>query len=79
MTKKELLDNGMEITFTWIDAEEIPSDVHEPVLYLTTNNKLGTFKDTETFSGSGLSHWESLRRKYHVKCWVYQKDVVLKD
>lgn len=67
----------MEKKFTWKSFEETPSDVHEPILYMTVNNKLGVFKNTEQGMHPESSSLDRLKEKYNVKYWVYQKELVL--
>ena len=74
---KEKYGNPLEMSFIWSEAEEAPSDVLEPVLYMTTNNKLGVFKNTEKANNTGVSGWTRLKEKYNVKFWAYQKDIIV--
>ena len=66
------------ITFEWRMANETPIDIEEPILCLTYNGKLITFKNTKTIIypntvESGFGH---LVKKYNVKLWVYQKELL---
>ena len=64
----------------WRDASEGPSNMNEPILYCTKNNKLGTFKNTVGCYGGDMSTaynaWERLFEKYSVKYWVYQNEIL---
>ena len=64
----------------WMDAKECPSDMNEPILYCTKNNKLGTFKNTVGYYGGDVStahsDWEWLSEKYSVKYWTYQSEIL---
>lgn len=72
----------------WRDAKKDggPSDMYAPILYCTTNNKLGTFKNTVGYHGTvGIyggdviaahSDWKWLSEKYSVKYWTYQSEIL---
>ena len=65
----------------WRDAKDGgPSDMYAPILYCTTNNKLGTFKNTVGYYGGDVStahsDWEWLSNKYSVKYWTYQSEIL---
>ena len=53
------------VKFTWISADIEPDEKNEPIVYLTRNNKIGTFRD--------FSDWDWYREKYGITHWVYQK------
>lgn len=64
--------------FTWNTVNEIPRDIEEPIVCLTDNGKLMTFKNTKTLIcpnkvESGFGH---LVEKYSIKLWVYQKELI---
>lgn len=70
----------------WRDASEGPSDMNEPILYCTKNNKLGTFKNTVGYHSTvgyyggdvitAHSDWKRLSEKYSVKYWTYQSEIL---
>lgn len=65
-------------SFEWKIANETPRDIEEPILCLTHNGKLLTFKNTKTIIHpntveSGFGH---LVEKYSIKLWVYQKELL---
>lgn len=68
------------ITFDWNDVLIIPEDIDLPVLYCTNSNKLGVFKDTKTYRWPEVdklfSDWPRLSKKYGIKYWVYQKELI---
>lgn len=60
----------------WQNAEVFtPLLLDEPVLYCTTNGKLGVFKNTREGIGPN-SRWKFLKEKYNVVWWVYQYSIV---
>ena len=68
------------ITFVWNDADIVPDDFELPVIYLTINNKIGSFKNTYGLYGGDEStkhsNWDRLKEKYNIKYWIYQKDLL---
>lgn len=71
------------MTFDWKNASDEPEDYTLPVLCQTYNGKLLVFKDTMTYLGGKIenkcSHWNHLSKKYNIKYWVYQKDLIQKE
>ena len=68
----------LNTSFEWRMATEIPRDIEEPILCLTDNGKLMTFKNTKTIiypntTKSGFGH---LAEKYKIRFWVYQKELL---
>ena len=68
----------LNTSFEWRMATEIPRDIEEPILCLTDNGKLMTFKNTKTIiypntTKSGFGH---LVEKYKIRFWVYQKELL---
>lgn len=68
----------LNTTFDWRMANDTPRDIEEPILCLTDNGKLMTFKNTKTLVWpntveSGFGH---LVEKYKIKLWVYQKELL---
>lgn len=63
-------NNTIYSKLIWQNAEVFrPIILDEPILYCTTNGKLGTLKNIR----SGVnSHWDFLKEKYHIAWWVYQ-------
>lgn len=67
----------LNTSFEWKLKNETPRDIEEPILCLTDNGKLITFKNTKTLIWpntveSGFGH---LVEKYKIKLWVYQKEL----
>lgn len=56
------------VKFTWINADIEPDKKDEPIVYLTRNNKIGTFRD--------FNDWDWYREKYGITHWVYQKFIL---
>ena len=56
------------VKFTWISADIEPDKKDEPIVYLTRNNKIGTFRD--------FSDWDWYHEKYGITQWVYQKHIL---
>lgn len=68
----------LNTSFEWRMANDTPRDIEEPILCLTDNGKLMTFKNTKTLIypntvESGFGH---LVEKYKIKLWVYQKELL---
>lgn len=68
----------LNTSFEWRMANDTPRDIEEPILCLTNNGKLITFKNTKTIIypntvESGFGH---LVEKYKIKLWVYQKELL---
>lgn len=68
----------LNTSFEWRMASETPRDIEEPILCLTDNGKLMTFKNTKTLIWpnkveSGFGH---LAEKYKIRFWVYQKELL---
>lgn len=72
------MDNTLLLKMVWRNAEVYyPTDIERPILYCTKNNKLGVFKDTATLLyGKPCSHWDWLKEKYSIKCWLYQDEII---
>ena len=66
------------IAFEWRMANETPIDIEEPILCLTYNGKLITFKNTKTiiYPNTVESGFGNIVKKYNVKLWVYQKELL---
>lgn len=68
------------ITFIWYDDIVAPADFEAPVVYCSSNNKIGTLKNTYAIIGGDTSkkhsNWEWLVEKYRIKCWTYQSDLL---
>ena len=74
-----------QVTFQWHEVSEVP-DMNEPVIVLTGNNRIQTFKDTKISKQEFIdgkyktigyfSGWSSYYHKYNAKYWAYQKDLV---
>lgn len=67
----------LNTSFEWKLKSETPRDIEEPILCLTDNGKLMTFKNSKTLIWpnkveSGFGH---LVEKYKIKLWVYQKEL----
>lgn len=70
------------VTFMWKDAKDAPEDIYEPVIYVTLNGRIGTFRDTVGFTAGNeknkdkhYSNWNWLMEKYNVEFWAYQKEI----
>lgn len=68
----------LNTSFEWKLKSETPRDIEEPILCLTDNGKLMTFKNTKTLIWpnkveSGFGH---LVEKYKIRFWVYQKELL---
>lgn len=77
-SKEEMITIELNTSFEWRMATEIPRDIEEPILCLTDNFKLMTFKNTKTIiypntTKSGFGH---LAEKYKIRFWVYQKELL---
>lgn len=64
--------------FIWNTVNDIPKYIEEPILCLTNNGRLLTFKNTKTIicpntTKSGFVH---LAEKYKIRFWVYQKELL---
>lgn len=58
--------------FFWKPAYLFPNDGYAPILYVSANNKLGTLKNT----GETLEKWGWYVRKYNIKWWIYQDEIL---
>ena len=67
-------------TILWHDKLEVPFDFKQPIIYVSENNKVGTFKDTMSFYGGDIntahSGYDRLRDKYKIKWWSYQNELI---
>ena len=68
----------LNTSFEWRMARETPRDIEEPILCLTDNFKLITFKNTKTiiYPNTTKSGFGNLVEKYRIKLWVYQKELL---
>lgn len=68
----------LNTSFEWKIANETPRDIEEPILCLTHNGKLITFKNTKTiiYPNTVKSVFGYLVEKYNIKLWVYQKELL---
>lgn len=69
------------ISFTWKNSDITPDKMSTPVIYLTKNEKFGTFKNTystKTVNNKEEkhSHWEQLKEKYSIIAWAYQYELL---
>lgn len=63
------MDNNFRTTINWLNADvHFPEQSNEPIIYCTSNNKIGVFKDT--------NNWKFLKDKYHIKWWCYQYYII---
>lgn len=63
----------------WRPAETAPDDIFAPVLYCTSNGKLGTLNDTKgSVFGNPEPHsrWKRLAEKYSIRHWVYANEIL---
>jgi len=69
------MQKNVNILFS--SADVTPGDFNKPIIYITGNGKVGTFKNTADFLGGDetkkFSGFERLREKYNIKFWCYQK------
>ena len=75
---EEMITIELNTSFEWRMATEIPRDIEEPILCLTDNGKLMTFKNTKTiiYPNTTKSGFLNLAEKYKIKLWVYQKELL---
>ena len=68
----------LNTSFEWRMTTEIPRDIEEPILCLTDNGKLMTFKNTKTiiYPNTTKSGFLNLAEKYKIRFWVYQKELL---
>ena len=69
------------ISFTWKSSDITPDKMSTPVIYLTKNEKFGTFKNTYTTKivnnkEEKHSNWEWLKEKYSIVAWAYQYELL---
>lgn len=71
----------LNTSFEWRMASETPRDIEEPILCLTENGKLITFKNTKTLIQPNKveSGFGNLVEKYKIKLWTYQKELLPKE
>lgn len=64
--------------FIWNTVNNIPKYIEEPILCLTDNGKLMTFKNTKTLIQPNKveSGFGNLVEKYKIKLWTYQKELL---
>ena len=64
--------------FIWNTVNDIPKYIEEPILCLTDNGKLMTFKNTKTIISPNTtkSGFLNLAEKHKIKLWVYQKELL---
>ena len=69
----------MKIEFEWKETSIEPI-MDKPVVYLTNNNKIGSFKHTMTCFGGDwtkpFSGWNHLVDKYKIKYWCFQEELI---
>ncbi len=69
------------VMLEWRPAENGgPALIEEPVLCLTKNKKLLTFKDTisRAFGSPKItSDWKFLKEKYNIEWWTYQNEIII--
>ena len=72
----------MTVKFNWYSKDEVPA-MDYPLLVMTENKKLMTFKDSKGFYNGDMtncfSDWKNMVRKYKIKYWIYQKALVDND
>ena len=75
---EEMITIELNTSFEWRMATEIPRDIEEPILCLTDNGKLMTFKNTKTiiYPNTTKSGFGYLAEKYKIRFWVYQKELL---
>ena len=75
---EEMITIELNTSFEWRMATEIPKYIEEPILCLTDNGKLMTFKNTKTiiYPNTTKSGFLNLVEKYKIKLWVYQKELL---
>lgn len=68
----------LNTSFEWRMTTETPRDIEEPILCLTHNGKLLTFKNTKTLIQPNRveSGFGNLVEKYKIKLWTYQKELL---
>lgn len=62
------IKTGSRIEVTFFHAGFTPLMTEQPIVYVSANGKMGTFKNAKS--------WERNRDKYNVKYWAYQRDIV---
>lgn len=60
---------GSMVEVRFFDSCTEPMLKEEPLVYVTANGKMGTFKKTG-------KNWRWYAEKYNVKYWAYQRDIV---
>lgn len=71
----------LNTSFEWRMTSETPRDIEEPILCLTENGKLMTFKNTKTLicPNKVETGFGNLVEKYKIKLWTYQKELLPKE
>jgi hypothetical protein len=68
-----------KVIFYWATTDNEP-DMNQPLLCQTESGKLITLKDTIGFfngdTSNPFSDWNHYVRKYKIKFWVYQSNIV---
>lgn len=62
-----MVPRPVKSTIVWMPIVTGPGSVHSPILYCTTNGKLGTLKE--------VRDWDWQCKKYSIKYWTYQNDI----
>lgn len=63
------MENKIIINISWKNADIYsPVENEEPVVYYTINNKIGTLKNTNS--------WSFYKEKYKIKWWIYQYEIL---
>ena len=67
--------------FIWHPASETPKEIDQPIICLTKNKCIKTFKDTRfkyTDYKTGKSEWRSNFGRCIASCthWAYQRDLI---
>lgn len=63
------IKSGTWIELMFFKAEFAPLMTEQPLVYVSANGKMGTFKKVG-------KNWDWYAEKYHVKYWAYQRDIV---
>lgn len=63
----------------WRKADVAPSNIYAPIVYCTTNGKLGVFKNTMGYiwgNPEPYSKWDWIVDKYSIKYWAYSNEII---
>lgn len=63
------IKTGSRIEVTFFNAGFAPMMTEQPLVYVSANGKMGTFKKVD-------KNWRWYAEKYNVKYWAYQRDIV---